>query len=73
MEGPEFHFFASSFVAWRVAETKEELIELMNRLDHLGDGYRIYKVPLHVDAYYKIKNYKPVVEGLEYVEEIPAN
>jgi hypothetical protein len=73
MENGDFHFFASSFVAWRVAATKEELIDRMNRLDHCGDGYRIYKVPLPLEAHYKINYYKPVVEGLEYVEEIPAN
>ena len=70
MEATTCHWSATSFVYWRVAETKEKLIELMDKLDHMGDGYRIYRVPLPLEAPYEIENYRPVVEGLEYVEEI---
>ena len=61
------HYFATSFVYWRVAETKAEVIEKMDKLDHLGDTYRIYKVPLPLEAHYRIDNYRPVVEGVELV------
>ena len=36
MEATTCHWYATSFVYWRVAETKEKLIELMDKLDHMG-------------------------------------
>jgi len=72
MAAQDTHWFGSSSVYWRVAETKAELTKLMDALDHYGGSYWIYKVPMALDAKYMIRNFEPVVEGVTFVEEVPS-
>ena len=64
------HWFASSAVYWRVASTVADLVREMDRLDHHGSSYGIYKVPLPLDAHYMIERRVPVVDGVEFVETV---
>ena len=63
----EHHYFASSVSDWRA---NKDIRELVREMDNLREGtahgeYKIYRVPLPVDAPYDIRNYQPLVEGVE--------
>lgn len=73
----QFHYFASSVANWNVADTMGEVIKRQTRADKQMMGshfskitFDIYRVPLPLDAHYKINHYQPVVEGIELLESI---
>ena len=47
-----------------------ELVREMDRLDHYGSNYDIYKVPLPLDAHYMIEHRVPAVDGVEFFERV---
>ena len=58
------HFFASSFVHWQVAKTLDEVVLTMDKLDHCGDPYSIWLIPLPMDAEYEFdQRHGPWVQG----------
>ena len=71
------HYYASSVFGWNVAATAAEARATRLRLDAHSrnvDGFEfwIYRVPLPIEAGYRIKWYKPDVDGAELVEHFRA-
>ena len=79
----EFHWYASSGLNWSVGTDILEALEKCKRrdIDQAGkltkSGKRtweidtkVYRVPGPVTREYKIDNYVPVVDGLEYIETV---
>ncbi len=76
----QFHWFTSSIFHWRVHEDLAKCIDAQRKADKaairsMNGGktpktkplFQVYRVPLPVDAHYRIENFRPVVAGTEYV------
>ncbi len=73
----ERHYFASSVFGWNVSNDPDDARETRLRLDgHSRDleGFEVwvFQVPGPIDAKYKIRSFKPQVEGAEMVEKYIA-
>lgn len=70
----EHHFFASSYLNWTCGRTLEEVKKRQAKADGASgfpvDWFNVYKVPGPVERPYGIRNYRPDVEGVEYVESV---
>jgi len=79
----EFHWYASSGLNWSVGKDILEALENCKRRDIGQSGKltksgkrdweieaKVYRVPGPVTRSYKIDNYVPVVDGLEYIETV---
>jgi len=79
----EFHWYASSGLNWSVGKDILEALENCKRRDISQAGKltksgkrtweidaKVYRVPGPVTRSYKIDNYVPVVDGLEYIETV---
>lgn len=79
------HYFASSFHTWRVSEDFDQVIRLMDKLHTEDESYKVWRVPLPIDATYQIsatlgplsgydENTGPVpMEGVELLCEKQEN
>ena len=65
------HYFSTSVVNWTVAPTLEECRARQEKADRsyrgVLPGFRIWEVPLPIEAEYQIKEYVPQVEGAKEV------
>jgi hypothetical protein len=61
METNKFHFMATSVAEWKVNTDLRQLIRSMQRSKFFP--YKIFYIPLDIEAHYKIEYYTPQVEG----------
>lgn len=71
----QFHFFASSFLYYHFDEDLLKCLEAQKRSDRQNgemqaNSCNVYKVPLPADATYRIKEFRPDVEGVEFIATI---
>lgn len=67
MSETEHHFFASSLGEWAITDDKRDLRQLLNLMHKGKMHYKLYLVPLPAGTIYGIRNYVPVVEGLQFL------
>ena len=60
------HFFVTTALEWRTFKTLEQAQKWARKQEHAT----IVRVPLPLDALYQIRQYTPVVDGIEIVERI---
>jgi len=71
MNDNKFHYFTSSFANWQIHADKFKCVEAQRKADKgIAKSCNLYKVPLPIEAPYDINEYKPEVEGVEFLENI---
>lgn len=74
-ERQDFHWFTSSVLHWRTDASLTRCLNRQRRADtDKSSMYRakaccVYRVPLPADADYKIRDYRPVVDGVEFITQ----
>lgn len=70
----EHHYFTSSALYWR---TDADLFKCLRaqydadrRSGYTVRGCNVFKVPLPPDADYQIRDYRPLVEGVEFIDYV---
>ena len=74
-EVQKFHFFSSSFLYYHFDEDLLKCLERQKRSDRQDrrfkvKGCNVYKVPVPAGTEYKIEDFRPVVEGTEFIASI---